>query len=196
MKNCMNHTHLRHKVLFTLLPSLLGLGIMAPASCFADDDFGHSRIEFAQVTRVEPITRPLERRVPVEECWTETVRYDTPPRDDYESLTGTLIGGVIGGALGNAVGHKKKNKQVGTAVGAVLGASIGHDLTRGGSHYQERGEGYYQDERRCETHYQTQYEEKVIGYNVWYRYRDNNYSTRMDHDPGQKIRVRVTVSPL
>ncbi len=190
----MNKQSKTSKLSTVLLAMTLTAGVTAPTLSSADDKFGHSRIEYAKVTRVEPITREIERRVPVEECWTETVRYDAPPARG-ESMTGTILGGVIGGAIGNAVGHKKRNKQVGTAVGAILGASIGHDISRS-SRYSERGHDVYRDERRCETHYQTHYEEKVIGYNVWYRYNGENFSTRMDRDPGKKIRVRVSVTPL
>lgn len=153
----------------------------------------HGKGKWAKVTSVEPISRTIERSIPREECWTEKVRYEEPV-DDQRSYTGTILGGIIGGALGNAVGHKKKNKQIGTAVGAVLGASVGNDISNRG-YSNSRSRVSYRNERRCETHNETTYEEEVIGYHVWYRYHGDEYKTRMDRRPGDKIKVRVNVEP-
>ena len=92
----------------------------------------HSSVSWATVTRVEPITHRVERRVPEEQCWNEQVKYYDDYRDSGNSYTSTIVGGIIGGALGNAVGHKKKNKNIGTAVGAILGASIGSEIGSNG----------------------------------------------------------------
>lgn len=155
----------------------------------------HDRTNWAKVVDVRPITRTVERRNPYEQCWLEEVRYnDRSSGDSYDSPTGTIIGGIIGGALGNAVGHKKKNKQIGTAVGAILGATIGHDITRERSHRPSSPR--YRQEERCETHYDIIRSEETIGYDVWYRYNGERFHTRMDEDPGKKIRVRVSVTPF
>ncbi|PIE42733.1 MAG: hypothetical protein CSA50_08845 [Gammaproteobacteria bacterium] len=177
-----------------LLALTIVFGLLSTSYATAGRHYNESRIRFAKVTRVEPITRTIERKQPYEECWTEQIRYQNHGNDD-DSYTGTILGGVIGGAIGNAVGHKKRNKQIGTAVGALLGAGIGHDITSANRSRHNRGY-HYRDERRCETHYETRYEERVVGYNVWYRYNGESFTTRMDHDPGERIKVRVTVSPL
>ena len=49
---------------------------------------------------------------------------------------------------------------------------------------------------RCETHYSEQQEERIDGYEVLYRYKGQKYSTRMPHDPGRRIRVRVDIRPV
>jgi len=153
----------------------------------------HGQAKWAKVTDVEPITRTVKHSIPREECWNEEVRYEEPVQGN-RSYTGTILGGIIGGAIGNAVGHKKKNKQVGTAVGAVLGATVGHDISNGG--YSNSGSRVsYRNERRCESHNEVTYEEEVIGYHVWYRYHGDEYKTRMNHRPGNKIKVRIQVEP-
>ena len=38
--------------------------------------------------------------------------------------------------------------------------------------------------------------EEIIGYDVDYQYQGRTYSTRMDHQPGSRIRVAVRVEPL
>ena len=40
------------------------------------------------------------------------------------------------------------------------------------------------------------YEERRInGYDVEYRYRGETYMSRLNYDPGERIRVRVSVTP-
>lgn len=154
----------------------------------------HRSIDFARVVKVEPIIKTIEKRIPEEECWTEQVRYDDYPRSEH-SHTSTILGGIIGGAIGNAVGHRSKNKKIGTAVGAILGASVGSDIASN-ERRRYKTRSHYRDEQRCETGHRISYEEKVLGYHVWYRYKGERYKTRMDQKPGKKIKVRVRVEPF
>lgn len=154
----------------------------------------HSSVNWAKVTRVEPVTRMVEHRVPEERCWNEQVSYYDDRRHD-NTYSSTILGGIIGGALGNAVGHKKKNKKIGTAVGAILGASIGSEMANNGRRSDARFRRN-RTERRCDISHQVSYEEEVVGYRVWYRYKGEEYKTRMNHKPGKKIKVRVSVEPI
>ena len=49
--------------------------------------------------------------------------------------------------------------------------------------------------QRCDTRYEKEYEERIDGYRVTYEYNGREFTTRMPYDPGEKIRVRVAVSP-
>jgi len=150
-------------------------------------------IDFAKVTQVTPIYKTIEHRVPHRECWTETVAYDNP-RHSQRSQTGTLLGGLVGAAIGNGVGHHKRNKQVGAVAGAILGASIGRDISAKNSGYGSVTE--YRDEQRCDVSHETEYEERLLGYDVTYKYHGMTYNTRMGHHPGKKIKVAVKVRPV
>lgn len=159
-------------------------------SAFADRN---RHVDYAKVTDVRPIHESYTRKLPHEECWVETVSYERESRGSG-SATGTILGGVIGAAVGNKLGHKKRNKQVGALAGAVLGASVGRDISRrGGDH--DRGRTY-RDVERCETRYSTKTEQRLIGYDVGYRYRGGNYRTTMDQHPGKRIKVAVSVKPV
>lgn len=149
---------------------------------------GHA-YDYATVVGVEPITKVVRISTPREECWDQEVVY----RDRYRrgNGVGTVVGGVLGGALGNAVGHSKRNKQVGTVVGAVLGATIGRSVSA-----REREEASYGVEERCEVYNEYHEEERIMAYNVRYRYNNETFSTRMDTHPGDTIKVRVSVSPV
>ena len=168
----------------TLLPLLL-----MPATAM-----GATTYDRAKVVDVEPVLETISYNVPVEQCRQERVRY-SKPRQQRASATGPLLGAIIGGAIGNAVGHEKRNKQVGTVVGALLGGSIGADISRRNhSHYG--GTVRYGTEQVCNVMHEVHEEERLAGYSVTYVYAGETYTTRMRRDPGDSIRVRVSVRPV
>lgn len=133
----------------------------------------------AQVVEVKPIIEvvqiPTERR----ECWTEEVS-GTRTRHSH---SGTLVGGILGGVIGHHIG---KGDGAATAAGTIIGAAVGHDADRDG--YKEP---YHHTERRCEVREEYYEEERVSGYRVTYRFNGSDYTTRMDHDPGRFVRLRI-----
>ena len=145
---------------------------------------------YAKVIESRPIYSIVEVSMPYQDCWNEEVPVRS--RHQSESRTPAIIGTIIGGAIGNAVGHNKSNKRVGTVVGAVLGHSIGRDIVSGNG----RDSHYYEVVQRCETAYDYREEERLVGYQVRYRFHGEEYSVRMDDDPGDEIRVRVDVQPV
>lgn len=188
------------------------LSVMALLSTSCATYAGHKRsdafVDYARVTSVTPVYENVIKSVPVEQCWNERVyqRHSGYDRHNYQraSATPALLGAIIGGALGNELGHRKRNKQIGVAVGGLLGASIGSDIGRQQS--RDRGDRYshrdhdtsqsYQLVERCGVQHE-QYEESVItGYEVAYRYRGNEYTTITDKHPGDKLQVRVKVTPV
>lgn len=154
-------------------------------------DNRQSHRDYAKVVEVEPIYKTITHRVPVQSCWVETVQ--EPVRHSARTATPALLGALIGGALGNELGHKKSNKRVGAAAGAILGASIGNDIGRRHSGHTET---YTYDQEVCDTDYSTEYEEKLVGYDVSYQYHGRTYSTRMNEHPGKKIPVAVDIRPI
>jgi uncharacterized protein YcfJ len=161
------------------------------ATLLASPVLAETRFEYADVIESTSVYRTVEVTVPREECWNEEVASHRRARP--ESRTPALLGTIIGGALGNAVGHGKSNKRVGTVVGAVLGHSIGRDIVAANSHGRVTE---YETVRQCEAIYDYHEEERLIGYQVRYRYNNEDYSVRMDNDPGQQVRVRVDVQPV
>lgn len=166
--------------------ALGSLALMLATSSFAD-----TRYEYAQVVESRPIYKTVEISMPQEECWNEEIAHTSRARSD--SRTPAILGTIIGGALGNAVGHGKSNKRVGTVVGAVLGHSIGRDIVAGNS--QDRVVRY-ETVRQCETVYEYREEERLVGYDVVYRYNNEDYSVRMDDDPGEQVRIKVNIQPV
>ena len=96
---------------------------------------------------------------------------------------GAVLGAIVGGALGNQVG-KGDGRKAATIAGAVAGGAIGHEVgQRNGSTTYDCPSGYVQEERR------------IAGYDVEYTYKGENYMSRLPYDPGNRLRVRVSVTP-
>ena len=175
-----------------LILSTLIISLVATSTSWAKGNH-HDKTKWAKVTRVEPIVKRVKQHVPKETCWNESVRHTTP-RHHNDKVAGTIVGGIIGGVIGHQVGHHKGNKNFGTVIGAVVGASVGNGLSHRG-HSTSRDQHSYQTERHCDVVTTVSYREKIVGYDVWYRYHGNRYHTRTDNHPGKKIRVSVNVRP-
>ncbi len=160
--------------------------LLVPAVAFAGSSY-----DYAGVVGVEPVYETVSYAVPREQCYDERVPVYTDR--GHRSSTAPIFGALIGGAIGNAVGHHKRNKQVGTVIGALLGGSIGADIARQNRYHS--GPVSYRHEQVCTVVNEFQEEERLTGYRVRYQYAGEVYSTRMDRDPGDRLRVRVRVTP-
>jgi len=160
--------------------SLIFLGVAA----------GAHAIDFEDHARVVSVTPQIEKiNHPRQECRTEYVQTQTQ-RPQQRSVAGSIIGGIAGGLLGNQVGGGN-GRTAATAVGAVTGAIVGDRIDNndsgGGTTITE------QPVRQCRTvdHWET----RNNGYNVVYEYRGRTYSSVMSYDPGEKVRLNVSISP-
>lgn len=169
--------------------SILALSLIFVAG-YASADHGHRRHhhhervsyddygDYGRVVRARPIYRQVAIEVPRESCQVRTVARE---RRDGDSFKGTVVGGLIGAAIGHEIGNGRGSA---TAVGGLIGASIGNDA---GSSRSVR----YRDEEVCRTHYRTQYEQRLVGYDVSYSYNGRIYQTRTDYHPGDRIPLSV-----
>lgn len=152
--------------------------------------------DYARVVSVEPIVRQVRIEVPQRECWTED-RYEQP-REVHAGLAGpTILGGLIGGAIGTRIGNGD-----GRRAATVAGVLIGSALARDAAERRRAERAAYSDPEprvysveRCGVRYTDTYEERIEGYDVGYEYGGKRYRTRLPYDPGDRIRIRVAVSP-
>lgn len=163
----------------------------------------HSFTATAKVIDSQPIYKTVTVNEPRQQCTYEEVAYydDDPGYSDFRdrghggnSALGMIVGGVVGGAVGNQFGHSTNSK----IAGAVIGSAIGHDVaSKKQVAHREHRRDYprYREERRCHTINERHTEERLTGYRVTYRYQGHTFTRRMDRDPGQRIRVRINVSP-
>jgi uncharacterized protein YcfJ len=142
--------------------------------------------DVARVVAVTPIYETVRIAVPREHCWEER-RPQARYRDSY---TGPLVGAIVGGVVGNRFGAGS-GKTAMTIAGTLLGASIASDLDQGTHPVARRSHRSV----RCETVDEYETREEIVAYRVKYRYQGRIYHKRMDHDPGDTIRLWVTVDP-
>lgn len=173
-----------------LLAAMMTMG-MAVASTHAvaqDDDgpppqYAQQRppvsFGYANVLRVTPV---------YDTYMTNEQQCDGPPQPVRKDTTGgTVLGAIIGGAIGNTVG-KGDGRRAATIGGAVIGGTIGHEAAKNsGPDYVPSGCRIVQVERGGGG--------PPIGFDVEYDYKGDVYVARMPYDPGNRIRVRVTVVP-
>lgn len=164
-----------------------------------DDRYqGGAEYDYARVVDVEPLTRRIRVSEPRRECWNET-RVDNGPYyngPDRKRGVSTVVGAVIGGVLGSQVGHGR-GRDAATVAGAVIGGAIGRDQAE--RRAAQRGYGgppvrEYTVER-CEVRHVDSWEERTDGYRVTYVYNGRKGVTELPYRPGDRIRVRVDVTP-
>jgi uncharacterized protein YcfJ len=167
----------------------------------------------AQVTSAEPIRET--RSGPREVCEDVVVQERAPERDGLAG--GTAVGAVVGGLLGNQVGDGR-GRTAATIAGAVAGGYAGREIDRRhqGGRVTERVDrqcqtitetreevvgyrvswrdadgqtGQLQTERRPGDEVSLGERDRVVGYDVTYRYLDQVNTVRMDNDPGERLPV-------
>jgi len=167
-------------------------------------EHNNSAYDYAKVVDVSPVVESYKVNHPVEKCWDERVsvrQYDRPHRS--KSRTPEIVGAIIGGVVGNRIGKRGGGsaRDVATVAGAVLGGSIGRDVKHRNQRkydrkYSQNHHSGYKTVQHCELQDSYVTKEKVVGYDVAYKYRGNVFHTQLNQHPGDKIKVKVTVDPV
>lgn len=144
--------------------------------------------EYGRVIRVEP--RVEQIRQPREECRTEYVQVPVQ-QQQQRSAGGAIVGGIAGALLGNQVGGGS-GRAAATAAGAIAGAVVGDRVDNNNRPGQP---SYVQEQAVRQCRMVDAWETRTMGYDVTYDYRGHTQTTLMDRDPGQRVRLRVSVEP-
>ncbi len=184
--------------------SILASGMMLlAASSFAQSqshstsirDDG-SRYGWADVLRVDPVydDAPAASQQPAQPCYEEQVplRTSPAPDDSAKRTTGGVLGAIVGGILGHQFG-KGDGRKVATAGGVVAGAVVGSSVAADNARGEKDDAPKYTIERRCPG--AEGGSRHIAAYDVEYRYRGDVYTSRLPYDPGDRIRVKVSVTP-
>ncbi len=181
------------------------LATLAGATIFVLSTPASAGETFTDRARVLSV-RPITERIPVsrEQCWNDRVRsYEERrvTRSDTGAAIGpgTVLGAIVGGVAGHQVGSGRGNDAA-TAAGAVIGGLIGNQVDRDQGRVGP-GERVTEIERvpvdrnveRCRVVQEVR--EARVGYDVRYSYGGREFTTRLDRDPGQFLRVAVNVEP-
>ncbi|MEO8748297.1 MAG: glycine zipper 2TM domain-containing protein [Rhodanobacter sp.] len=171
--------------LSTLVLSLVSTGVFAQDGRYANsnpnDDNAH--YGWADVLRADPVQGVARTQVPRQEC------YDQPvvTHDSGNTTAGTVLGAVVGGVLGSTIG-KGDGRKAATVLGAVAGGAVGNRASNQGGDYEST-------QTRCRTVSSVSEQRQIVGYDVEYRYHGDVYVSRLSYDPGDRLRVRVSVTP-
>jgi uncharacterized protein YcfJ len=145
--------------------------IFASGSAFGASDF----VDTAQVIS----SRPIIERV------TESHQLCDPapaPQNSSSNVVAPILGGVVGGLLGHQIGHGSGQTAatiVGAAGGAVAGSAIANRS------------GAQPAQQQCRTVETSR--DVVNGYDVVYRYNGRDANVKLPYNPGNSIRVGVSV---
>ena len=184
------------------IAATVALLITLPASARQSTKHSDAYTDYATVISSEPQYRTVRIETPERECWDEPVTV-YQPRGGYRSTTPMILGGITGAAIGHQFdnGHRHGHRHgyghggnLGMVAGGILGVSVGRDIQNNYRSRQPRNATTHY-ETRCETHSTWREEERLDGYRVKYNYNGRVYHTMMDHDPGERFRVNVRVSP-
>ena len=133
----------------------------------------------ARVVRVSPQVEQYNQ--PRQDCHTEYVQAQPQGR----SVGGSILGGLAGGILGNQVGGGN-GRTAATAAGAIAGAIVGDRVENN----QQPGQ---QAVQQCHT--VDNWQSRNNGYAVTYEYNGRTYTSVMPYDPGERVRLRVSLNP-
>lgn len=176
---------------FALIP-LLMLASSAAAAQYAGDRYPDDRYPpppppipenvtygYATVLRADPVYDLVRTREPEERCDGQGYR------DGGDPTGGTVLGAIVGAALGHQVG-KGDGRKAATIVGAVAGGAVGRNIDKNDGSASRSGCRMVEIERE---------QRQLIGFDVEYQFKGEKFMSRLPYDPGNKLRVRVSVTP-
>ena len=187
--------------------SILAIGMMLCAASLSaqtqvrpnpaprDDN---ARYGWADVLRVDPVYEENSsgEQTPPPPCYEEQVPVRGGPQAEDDSgkrTAGGVLGAIVGGILGHQVG-KGDGRKIATVGGAAAGAVVGSNIAaNSGNERQDAPPQKYTIERRCPGGDPNG--RHIAAYDVEYRYRGDVYTARLGYDPGDRIRVKVNVTP-
>ena len=150
--------------------------------------------DYARVVDVDPIVTRRYVTTPHQECHVEQTGYYREVRhQNRRSFAPILLGSIIGGVVGHQFGDGNSRKVL-TAAGALVGGSVAHHATRR-HHSADTYEYVPRTERRCTVVEEVTEIDHIEGYNVTYQYKGNTFVKRTASHPGERIRIRVEVTP-
>ncbi|HEN46882.1 MAG TPA: glycine zipper 2TM domain-containing protein, partial [Mizugakiibacter sp.] len=119
-------------------------------------------------------------RPPTQNCYPQRV-----VTEGHSNTAETLLGAVIGGALGHTMGQGN-GRRAATIGGAIIGGVMGNRM---GSRPQSSSQ------TRCRENLNESPRRRIIGYDIEYRYHGDIYMSRLNYDPGDRLRIRINITP-
>jgi len=187
------------------IAAALLLAIISPAWATHNNDrysepaYENTKYGYAKVVDVQPVFKTVQIPEDRQVCREQPVqRRVAEYRSPAPAIFGAILGGVIGNQLSRGHGHGHgygyrhgNNRAVATIAGASIGGAIASEIQ-----YSKYPAKYYSENvQLCSTQTGWRSEERIIGWDVSWKYRGQIYHSRMNEPPGDRIRVRVSVDP-
>lgn len=177
-----------------------------------------TRYGWADVLRVDPVYEQATDNAPLTgdegkpPCNDEPPPPSPPPpqHDGGQAdnrAAGTVIGALVGVVVGHAFGRGDGNKAA-TVAGGVAGGIAGNRIAAAQDQAANQAQTQADAERDAVTaslrdcretrpiRGSSQPERRIVGYDVEYRYKGEIYMARLPFDPGDRMRVKITVVPV
>ena len=136
--------------------------------------------KFAEVVAAKEVFETVV--TPREKCEVVQVQHQAPVKDE-KRVAGSVVGGIAGGLLGSTIGGGD-GKKLATVAGAVAGGYAGNRVQK---NLQEK-DVTTTTEQRCRT--VSEKSQKLVGYNVTYRFDGKDGVVRMSFKPGPTLPVK------
>jgi uncharacterized protein YcfJ len=106
-----------------------------------------------------------------------------------------VVGGIVGAVIGSQVGGGSARYAT-SAIGSMVGGIAGRGIYDQSQRQRDRtGTVRVCDPVPADGRYTATGGSAIAAYDVTYEYGGRQYTTRTDHHPGDRIRVRVDVRP-
>jgi uncharacterized protein YcfJ len=168
-------------ILATAAIALCATGISATAAEFED---------YARVISVTPQVEQINS--PRQECRTEYETVERRPQQQERGAGGSIVGGIAGALLGSQVGNGN-GRIAAAAAGAITGAVVGDRLENNGNNVNAQSTYEQRPVRQCRTI--DSWQTRTTGYSVTYEYQNRTYTSILPYDPGQRLRLAVSLTP-
>lgn len=136
--------------------------------------------QFAEVVAAKEVFETVV--TPREKCETVQVQHQAPVKDE-KRIAGSVVGAVAGGLLGSTIGGGD-GKKLATVAGAAAGGYAGNRVQK---NLQEK-DTTTTTEQRCRT--VSEKSQKLVGYNVTYRFDGKEGVARTSFKPGPTLPVK------
>ena len=186
------------------ISAVLLVAVVLPAWAGHDNNrypepvYDNAKYKYAKVVDVQPVIEIVQVPENRQVCRQQPVqRRVAEYRSPAPVVLGAIVGGVIGNQLSRGHGHGRRhghgsNRAAATFTGAAIGGMVA-----GGIQYNRYPPKYYtQNVQVCSTETSWRSEERVVAWDVSWKYHGQIYHSRMDEPPGDRIRVRVNVDPV
>ena len=152
---------------------------------YRNRDYRDARRDTARVIESRPLYETANTK---QECWNPRAGHFEEVRGENRTRIGkgAAIGAVAGGVLGHQVDSGGR-----TAAGALLGGLLGHHVERRNDRNDAQND---LDFARCRVVAENGTPSNIVGYDVRYEHNGQEYVARMDHEPGQRLRLGEDIS--